>query len=132
MDLASNVILLILQIVFYRQQELAHGDNSVKLDELMLEPVVDESVLTRFRNHKLIRLYNPDQCGVQLRTLKGIVRDIFELGLPEESADVTVISLANHYYAQRIKELEEKELPQLQMQMRRAVALNMNEVDLDK
>lgn len=117
MDYPSNVILLLLQIVLQRQQFLAHQDKTLDLDSLLREPIIDRVILTEFQNHKLVKMYLPDFVTLQMRGLKSLVNEVFEEGIADGNSDddagITVISLANHYYAKRIRELESSELPAL-------------------
>ncbi|CAR22887.1 Swc7p [Lachancea thermotolerans CBS 6340] len=113
MGLKSNVALLLLQIVLYRQQELLHMDKTLDNDQLLADPVLDEMILSKFANHRLVRMYAPELSGIQLRTLKGIVRELFEQGLPDDDVPVTVVTLANHFYYTRVQELEREQIPEL-------------------
>lgn len=119
MDYPTNVLLLLLQLLLQRQQALAHQDKSLDLTALLREPIVDKEVLAQFQSHKLVKMYAPELCSVHLRILKSLVADIFLAGLPgEETQDeVTVISLANHYYNQRIEELTLDQLPRIRHDM---------------
>ncbi|CEP60425.1 Swc7p LALA0_S01e10594g [Lachancea lanzarotensis] len=117
MPLAANVALLMLQIVLYRQQELSHGEKGGKLNELLVDPVVDEVVLDRFTNHRIVKLYAPELEKVRLRTMKKEVADLFSAGLPDKNLPVTVITLANHFYYTRINELEKDQIPKINRQM---------------
>lgn len=119
MDYPTNVLLLLLQLLLQRQQALAHQDKSLDLTALLREPIVDKEVLAQFQSHKLVKMYAPELCSVHLRILKSLVADIFLAGLPgEETQDeVTVISLANHYYSQRIEELTLDQLPRIRHDM---------------
>ncbi|SCU84340.1 LAFA_0D09428g1_1 [Lachancea sp. 'fantastica'] len=117
MALAANVALLLLQIVLYRQQELSHGEKGGKLNDLLIEPVVDEIVLDRFTSHRVVKLYAPELTKLRLRTLKKEVTDLFSAGLPDKNTPVTVITLANHFYYTRINELEMDKIPGINQQM---------------
>lgn len=116
MDYKSNIVLLLLQIVLYRQQELVHNDKSLDQEQLMKDPIIDEEVLEQFRAHTLVKLYAPELRSAQLRKLRNMVKDIFDLGLPD-GQPATLVTLANHYYAQRVQELQNTEIPQLQTQV---------------
>ncbi|SCU94415.1 LAME_0F07382g1_1 [Lachancea meyersii CBS 8951] len=118
MALKSNVALLLLQLVLYRQQEFSHNDTGAKLNELLVNPVVDEIVLDRFTNHRLVKLYAPELVKVRLRALKKEVNDLFSAGLPDKNMPVTVITLANHFYYTRVKELEQDQIPKINEQLR--------------
>lgn len=120
MDCPSNIVLLLLQIVLQRQQNLAHRDKSLNLQELLREPIIDNDILVEFKKHKLVQLYGPQYCrDISLRGLKTMVTDIFASGTPKapqpsgNDQPVTVVELANYYYMQRINELQNTELPQL-------------------
>ncbi|SCU88835.1 LADA_0E12310g1_1 [Lachancea dasiensis] len=122
MDLPANVSLLLLQLTLYRQQELSHTGKDLKLDDLLVEPVVDESILTKFSTHRLVKLYVPELRGLQLRTLRVLVNDLFKKGLPDKSLPVTVVTLANHYYFVRVTELEQEEIPNLKGELAKVLA----------
>ncbi|CAI4046983.1 Swc7p SKDI_12G4110 [Saccharomyces kudriavzevii IFO 1802] len=120
MDCPSNIVLLLLQIILRRQQILAHRDKTLNLQELLMEPIIDNDILTEFKTHKLVQLYGPQYYrDISLRGLKTMVTDIFAEEIPkaEQSSETdeptTVVTLANHYYAQRIDELQKTEIPQL-------------------
>ncbi|CUS20270.1 LAQU0S01e02828g1_1 [Lachancea quebecensis] len=117
MELKSNVALLLLQIVLYRQQELSHIDKTLDNEQLLADPVLDEMVLSKFANHRLVRMHAPELSGIQLRTLKGIIRELFEQGLPDDDVPVTVVTLANHFYYTRVQELEKEQIPELKDKM---------------
>lgn len=121
MEYPSNVILLLLQLLLQRQQTLSHQDKSLNLTELLKDPIVDKEVLVSFQSHKLVKMYSPDLCYAHLRSLKSLVSDIFMFGVPSDETDegdpITVITLANHYYKKRLKELEQEQLPQLRQEM---------------
>ncbi|SCV05941.1 LANO_0H18558g1_1 [Lachancea nothofagi CBS 11611] len=128
MDLKANVALLLLQIVLYRQQELSHADKSLKLDDLLQEPIVDDIILTKFNTHRLVKLYASGLSGLQLRTLKGIVRSLFNKGLPDKNAPVTVVTLANYYYYTRVAELEQEQIPKLKKQISELIPQRNGEI----
>ncbi|AET38771.1 Swc7p Ecym_3278 [Eremothecium cymbalariae DBVPG len=115
MEHKDNVTLLLLQLLLYRQQELVHNNRALDYERLLMNPTVDEEVLKRFTRHKLVRLYCPYICDIQLRGMKSIVQDIFTKGLKDNKGNVpvTLVTLANHYYRQRIQQLEKEELPKL-------------------
>ncbi|SCW01804.1 LAFE_0E07624g1_1 [Lachancea fermentati] len=117
MDLKNNIALLLLQIIFYRQQELCHLDKSLDSDTLMTDPIIDDAILHKFRNHKLVELHAADLSGIRLRILKNLVKELFEKGLPDDEGPVNVVSLANFYYSQRIRELESEELPKIRNEL---------------
>ncbi|CAI4047316.1 hypothetical protein N7582_004048 [Saccharomyces uvarum] len=124
MDCPSNIVLLLLQIILQRQQALTHRDKSLNLEEMLKEPIIDNDILTEFKTHKLVQLYGPQYYrDISLRGLKTMVTDIFANGIPktaqpsETDEPITVVSLANHYYAQRVDELQGRELPQLREQL---------------
>lgn len=121
MDYPSNVKLLLLQILLRRQQALTHQDKSFSLSQLLREPIVDRELLQEFQTHKLVRMHSPELCTVPLRTLKSIVSDLFEAGLPHRTdgpeEPVTVVSLAEYYYSKRIQEIRDTQLPELRQQM---------------
>lgn len=122
MEYPSNVILLLLQVLLKRQQTLAHQDKSLNISHLLKEPVVDKDVLVQFQTHKIVKMYSPDLCNIQMRSLKSLISDLFERGLPADETEegeeiVDVISLANHYYIKRMKELEQNQLPQLRKEI---------------
>lgn len=119
MDYPTNVILLLLQLILQRQQTLAHQDKLLDLTALLKEPLVDKQVLGQFQNHKLVKLYAPELCSVHLRILRGLVSDIFQNARSDQdsSEDITVITLANHYYNRRIEELTVVELPRIRQEM---------------
>lgn len=123
MEYPSNVVLLLLQVLLKRQQTLAHQDKSLDISHLLKEPVVDKDVLIQFQTHRIVKIYSPDLCNIQMRSLKSMISDLFERGLPadeeeEEGEDVVdVITLANHYYMKRIEELEQNQLPQLRKEI---------------
>lgn len=116
MDYKSNIVLLLLQIVLYRQQELIHNDKSLDQEQLMKDPIIDEEVLEQFRAHTLVKLCAPELRSAQLRKLRNMVKDIFDLELPD-GQPATLVTLANHYYARRVQELQNTEIPQLQTQI---------------
>lgn len=122
MDYPSNVVLLLLQLLLQRQQALAHHDKSLDLTQLLKDPIVDKEVLTQFQNHKLVKMYAPELCSVHLRSLKGLVTDIFTYGIPVtedvSGQEITVITLANHYYNKRLAELTQFELPELRQEIK--------------
>lgn len=122
MEYPSNVILLLLQVLLKRQQTLAHQDKSLNISHLLKEPVVDKDVLVQFQTHKIVKMYSPDLCNIQMRSLKSLISDLFERGLPADETEegenvVDVISLANHYYIKRMEELEQNQLPQLRKEI---------------
>ncbi|EDO18730.1 hypothetical protein Kpol_1055p87 [Vanderwaltozyma polyspora DSM 70294] len=116
----SNVILLLLQIILHRQQSISHKDKKKDYNLLLVEPVIDTEVLKEFQNHKLVKLHAPDMCNIQLRSLRLLVNEIFEKGIPEVEGNipVNIVSLANYYYAKRIKQIEDVELPRLRNEMK--------------
>ncbi|GAV52524.1 hypothetical protein ZYGR_0AG05150 [Zygosaccharomyces rouxii] len=121
MDYPSNVKLLLLQILLRRQQALAHQDKSLSLPQLLKEPIVDRESLQEFQSHKVVQLYSPGLCTVSLRTLKSMVSELFERGLPykTEGPDepITIIKLAEYYYSERIQEIQDVQMPRLREQM---------------
>lgn len=117
MELGANIALLLMQIVLRRQQELSHSDKSLDKEQLLKDPVIDESILAEFTNHRLVKLYAPDLQGMQLRMLRSIIRGLFEAGLPDKDAPVTVVTLANHFYYSRVAELEAEQIPALKQQI---------------
>lgn len=121
MDYPSNVKLLLLQILLRRQQTLTHQDRSLQIGQLLQEPIVDKEALQQFQSHKLVRMYSPELCTVSTRSLKGLVSELFQIGLPgqEENSEepVTIIMLAEYYYAQRIEEIETLQMPELRQQI---------------
>ncbi|CAR26541.1 hypothetical protein ZYGR_0H03550 [Zygosaccharomyces rouxii] len=121
MDCPSNVKLLLLQILLRRQQNLAHQDKSLSLPQLLREPIVDREALQEFQSHKLVQMYSPELCTVPLRTLKNMVSELFERGLPHRANDpdepVTIVKLAEYYYSERIQEIQDDQLPKLREQM---------------
>ncbi|AGO12403.1 AaceriAER048Cp [[Ashbya] aceris (nom. inval.)] len=125
MDYKDNVTLLLLQVVLYRQQELAHQDKTLDQMRLLREPVVDAVILERFSTHRVVRLYAPELCRLRLDELQAVVREVFARGLPGSAEDtpVTLITLANHYYQLRVQELELRELPKLKELIESAAGL---------
>ncbi|SMN22673.1 similar to Saccharomyces cerevisiae YLR385C SWC7 Protein of unknown function, component of the Swr1p complex that incorporates Htz1p into chromatin [Maudiozyma saulgeensis] len=128
MEYPTNVVLLLLQLVLEEQEKLAHTNKKFKLEDLMTEPLVDSVVLKKFVEHPLVHLYAPETENITLRGLKSIVRDIFDQGLDgttdnndKGSTPVTVVTLANHYYAKRIRELEDI-LPNMKDQIQQELA----------
>ncbi|AMD19914.1 HCL237Cp [Eremothecium sinecaudum] len=110
----DNVVLLLLQMLLYRQQELKNKDKALDYEKLLEEPIVDEEVLERFTSHKLVKLYNPYLCTIRLWELKKTVREIFSKGLEDKSiAKLNLVTLANQYYKRRMNELQFKEIPRL-------------------
>ncbi|CCE61901.1 hypothetical protein TPHA_0B02290 [Tetrapisispora phaffii CBS 4417] len=122
----DNVILLLLQIILERQQNLSHifqnqKANKEKYEKLLERPIIDQEILSRFVTDKLVIMYAPELCEMQLRSLKTLVLDIFNKGIEgedKESILVNVITLANYYYYKRIKDIEETRLPELRSQMK--------------
>lgn len=110
-----NIILVLLQIILHRQQVITHKNKNLKYEELLENPTIDNETLIEFQHHKLVKLYSPDLCDIQLRRLKTMVIDIFEEGIPHlsSSESLNLITLANYYYAKRIQEIEETEIPEL-------------------
>ncbi|CAB4257266.1 similar to Saccharomyces cerevisiae YLR385C SWC7 Protein of unknown function, component of the Swr1p complex that incorporates Htz1p into chromatin [Maudiozyma barnettii] len=128
MEYPTNIVLLLLQIVLEEQEKLAHRNKKFKLDDLLTEPLVDAVVLEKVVRHPLVHMYSPDIENTTLRGLKSIVRDIFDQGIDEssntkneDSTPVTLITLANYYYAKRIHELEGT-LPNMKDQIQEKLA----------
>ena len=120
MDYPTNIKLLLLQLVLDEQEKLAHDKKNLQLATLMTEPIVDANTLERFTKHPLTQLYAPDLHSLTVRGLRSAVRDLFDNGLPQTAGEpipVTVVTLANYYYMQRIKELEQDQLPKLKEQI---------------
>lgn len=120
MDYPTNIKLLLLQLVLDEQEKLAHDKKNLQLATLMTEPIVDANTLERFTKHPLAQLYAPDLHNLTVRGLRSAVRDLFDNGLPQTAGEpipVTVVTLANYYYMQRIKELEQDQLPKLKEQI---------------
>ncbi|AQZ18256.1 SWC7 (YLR385C) [Zygosaccharomyces parabailii] len=121
MEYPSNVKLLLLQILLRRQQTLAHQDKSLELTELLREPIVDKEALQQFQSHKLVRMYCSELCAVSTRTLKSLVSELFQIGIPVQAETphdpVTLITLAEYYYSQRIEEIESQQMPELRQHM---------------
>lgn len=120
MDYPTNIKLLLLQLVLDEQEKLAHDKKNLQLATLMTEPIVDANTLERFTKHPLTQLYTSDLHNLTVRGLRSAVRDLFDNGLPQTAGEpipVTVVTLANYYYMQRIKELEQDQLPKLKEQI---------------
>ena len=112
----DSITLLVLQLTFYRQQELVHQDPSLDLNRLIVEPIVDETILQQFVSHSLVKIYAPELTKLNLRSLRTLITTIFDDTELDEAK--TLISLANHYYSKRINYLEEEKLPELISQIR--------------
>lgn len=117
MDLKSNIALLLLQIILYRQQELCHNNKSIKYTDLLINPVLDDSILKSFSTHKLVKLYAPELHDLDLPRLTAIFHELFFQGIPDIKEPITIITLANYYYDKRIQELERDEIPKLKHQL---------------
>lgn len=82
-----------------------------------MEPIIDRALLVEFQNHTLVKMYAPELQTLQLRSLKSLVNEVFELGTPDvkstDETPVTVVTLANYYYTKRIEELQNYQLPML-------------------
>lgn len=116
MDYPTNIKLLLLQLVLEEQEKLAHSSKKLQLADLMTEPIVDAETLERFTKHPLSQLYAPELGSLTVRGLRSAVRDLFDGGVADDTGvavPVTVVTLANYYYAKRIQELEKDELPKL-------------------
>lgn len=121
-EYSTNVILLLLQILFRHQEILAHGNKSEEFNRYLAEPIIDERVLDTFTNHKLVKIYEPELCSIQLRGLRMLVEDLFLLSPEQETAgkEWDVLSLANFYYAKRIAEIEQR-LPEIRGQFKESI-----------
>lgn len=119
-----NVRLLLLQIVLERQETLVQEDKSLQLSELLVDPVIDVEVWTKLITHPVLLYFAPELQEIQVEDLQDEVKALFEEGFPPdceefEDEDVTVVSLANFYYAKRISELENDKLPVLKREILR-------------
>lgn len=118
-DFNDAVILLLLQITLYRQQELSHQDSSLEVDKLLLDPKVDQTILNKFISHKMTKLYTPELTNINLRSLKMLLTDV--LDQTELDGEKNLITLANYYYSKRVSFLEEEKLPGLVAQIRQEI-----------
>lgn len=107
----DSITLLLLQITLYRQQDLVHSDSSLNLDELLVEPIVDESVVEAFVSHKLVKLHAQELTSLNKITTKALITDIFKKTQIEGPKNL--ITLANYYYSQRLNYLEKEKIPEL-------------------
>lgn len=113
---SNNICLLLLQIVLERQQSLAHTDKTLELSQLLIEPVIDINIWTKFITQPIVIYYSPKLQDIKLEELQKQVDDLFQIGFPSdckefEDVEITVISLANFYSMKRIDELENEKLP---------------------
>ncbi|KAL3233432.1 SWR1-complex protein 7 [Nakaseomyces bracarensis] len=112
MTYGSNMVLLVLQIILQHQHSLVGRDKDLDIKKLMAEPVIDAEVLTKCQNHTMIKMYAPELAKITLRNLRFLVEEWFA-SVPElRREDVTLVTLANHYYALRISEIED-DLPKI-------------------
>ncbi|CCH58599.1 hypothetical protein TBLA_0A08090 [Henningerozyma blattae CBS 6284] len=142
---SSNVILLLLQLILYHQESLSHRNKKLRLPNLLVDPIIDEAILNEFKNHTLVKVYAPELCKIQLRSLRMLVKEIFSVGFNiEENEDningnvkqenvsysdsnqkqdtiINVITLANFYYDKRITEIE-KRLPEIRDEMQETLS----------
>ncbi|QEU62892.1 Swc7 [Kluyveromyces lactis] len=112
----DSIALLLLQITLYHQQELAHADSSLSLDELLVEPIVDNIVVEKFTSHSMVQIYAPELAPLNIRSIKGLISDLFTNTNIQEPKNL--ITLANHYYSERLNYLQEEKIPELIQQMK--------------
>lgn len=112
----DSIALLLLQITLYHQQELAHADSSLSLDELLVEPIVDNTVVEKFTSHSMVQIYAPELVPLNIRSIKGLISDLFTNTNIQEPKNL--ITLANHYYSERLNYLQEEKIPELIQQMK--------------
>lgn len=128
-ELPPNIVLLLLQIILARQQELCKLDKTLKLEYLLVDPILDNDVLQKFIKHPLLKLYSRPAQNLTLRKLRTLIAEIFDNGFQIKYVDdnnvdfsdmcdrynketvPNVISLANFYYEYRIVQLEKKLIP---------------------
>ncbi|KAK5780381.1 Swc7p PWA37_002656 [Arxiozyma heterogenica] len=128
-ELPPNIVLLLLQIILAHQQELCKLDKTLKLEYLLVDPILENEVLQKFTKHPMLKLYSRPTQNLTLRKLKTLVAEIFDNGFQIKYVDdnnvdfselsdrynketiPNVISLANFYYEYRIIQLEKKLIP---------------------
>ncbi|CAL9729264.1 SWR1-complex protein 7 [Monosporozyma unispora] len=122
-ELPPNVVLLLLQIVLARQQEICRIDKDKDFDQLIIEPILDNKILYQFTTHALTQLYSPQVKSLTIRKLKTLLAEIFENrfksaaeysdALTErfQKEEATVVTLANFYYNWRVMQLEQNLIP---------------------
>lgn len=127
-ELPPNIVLLLLQIILTRQQEIVRMDKEQVLDLLLLQPILENGILQQFITHKLTQIYSPQVQSFTLRRLKTLLAEIFErgfrvensVGLPPsitnkfQDGPVNIVYLANFYYEWRLWELQESLIPSVQ------------------
>lgn len=130
-DLPPNIVLLLLQIILARQQEYCKLDKTKKLENLLVDPILDNEILERFIKHPLLKIYHQPSQSLTLRQLKILIREVFDNGFQiiyndKDDYDFSkisdkftkdtipnIISLANFYYECRIAQLENELIPNI-------------------
>lgn len=126
-ELPLNIVLLLLQIILARQEDICRGDKDKNIDQLLQDPILDNGTLQQFITHPLVQIYSPQVKTLTQRKLRALVAEIFENGFhvaAESSAAInevaarfqneappTVVTLANFYYELRILQLERDLIP---------------------
>lgn len=90
---------------------MAHADPSLSLDQLLVEPIVDKYVLEKFTSHRMVQLQAPELVSLKIRSIKALISEIFTS--TDISEPKNLISLANHYYSQRLYVLQKEQIPDL-------------------
>lgn len=122
-ELPPNIVLLLLQIILARQQEICRTDKDKNLEQLLSDPILDDEVLHQFTSHALTQLYSVQLKTLTIRKLKTLVAEIFQNSFHSvaeysdvllerfKEEEVTIVTLANFYYDWRVMQLEQDVIP---------------------
>ena len=139
-----NIILLLLQIILERQQDIAKNkDGKNDITEFLTDPVIDDFVLNEFKSHKMFEVYklngtlqgvsfdtpkkkNQNHLKLTLRDLRTIVATLYKTPISTPVNEnltknrPTLITLCDRYYALRIEQLSTDMLPKLREELKAA------------
>ncbi|CAL9733741.1 SWR1-complex protein 7 [Monosporozyma servazzii] len=132
-ELPSNIVLLLLQVILARQQEICRTDKDKDLEYLLGDPIIDDEVLHQFTSHTLINLYSAQLKTLTIRKLKTLVAEIFQNSFHSaveysdvlterfQEEEITIVTLANFYYDWRVMQLEQDVIPKAKEDILRLV-----------